>query len=211
MKFSADDPARPSDAPIFSSERRDRPRPLGPALLLALACPVALAAGCQTAPRQEPAPQADAISKQPAAKATPAPEVQIYEDEAMLRGSQAVLAGTVHNLSDSKLENLKLELELRRRGDEATETRMVEVKPKVLAPGEKGRYSVSVSREWGRARVLRLSSDGRSDEIAYVSARGALRPPERIPDKKVVGEPVPRPRPKGEEFLNTPETADKYP
>ena len=128
----------------------------------------------------------------------------------MLKGSQAIIGGTVQNISDSDFKGLTVEIELKRRQDATTETRRVEVEPQRLAPGEKGRYSLTVSREWSSARLVRLSSAAEGTQIAYVSERGALRPPERIENKtKVVV--IPRPRPKGEEFINTPETADRVP
>src|SRR3712207_2724064 len=132
MKFSSDQTARPPDAPIFSAASPSRPRRLF--LPLAFGCAFAALSACQSAPRTQPASNSAASAQQPSPKPTPEPEVQIYEDEAMLRGSQAVLGGTVENLSGARLENLKLELELQRRGDEATEKRTVEVKPAVLAP-----------------------------------------------------------------------------
>jgi hypothetical protein len=184
--------------------------------LLLLACgAAAVLSGCLGSVRStiptETAREGQTAAQSASPKATPTPEVQIYEDEAMLRGSQAVLGGTVQNLSGAELQNLKVEFELKRRRDDATETRTVEVKPALLAAGAKGRYALTVSREWGSARIVRLVGANRTQDIAYVSTRGALRPPERLPDKKTVGEPVARPRPKGEEYLNTPETADKYP
>lgn len=215
MKSLRSEPARLSRTPVSPEKRRCGAKGAGRFALLFLACGAALClTGCLGSVRSsmpETAREGQSAEATASAKATPAPEVQIYEDEAILRGSQAVIGGTVHNLSGSDLQNLKVEFELRRRKDDATETRTVEVKPAVLAAGEKGRYALTVSREWGSARIVRLSGGGRSENIAYVSTRGAPRPPERLPDKKTVGEPVARPRPKGEEFLNTPETADKYP
>ncbi|HYP54148.1 MAG TPA: hypothetical protein VEQ42_11440 [Pyrinomonadaceae bacterium] len=209
-------PARLSHAPVSSVKRHDGAKRFRQAALLLLAFGTSAGlTGCM-GPMRSSAPETEQGAREgqsasATAKATPAPAVQIYEDEAKLRGAQALLGGTVENLSGSDLKDLKLELELKRRKDDSTETRTVEVKPAVLAPGEKGRYAVTVSREWGSARVVRLVGANRGENIAYVSARGARRPPERIPETKTAGEPVPRPRPKGEEFLNTPETADKYP
>lgn len=216
MMFFQSEPARHSHAPVSSVRCHDGAKRLRRfALLLLVVGACAGLSGC-LGPMRSTIPETAREGQQSAgtpasAKATPEPQVQIYEDEAMLRGGQALIGGTIENLSGSDLRDLKLEFELRRRKDDATETRTVEVKPAVLAPGAKGRYALSVSREWGSARVVRLVGANSSESIAYVSARGARRPPERIPEKKTAGEPVPRPRPKGEEFLNTPETADKYP
>lgn len=135
-------------------------------------------------------------------------EARITEDEARLKGSEALLAGTIENVTQSELTNLDLEIELKHRNEESTETRTVKVEPARLAPGEVGRYALTVSREWGSARVLRLRGGPRGDELAFTSRRGALRPPERTPDRRPEVMTVQRPRPKGEEFINTPETAE---
>ena len=184
---------------------------------LTLSAATLIASGCQSSSGSQARRENDEASgkqatnsnKQVAAE-TPAPQARILEDEAMLKGSQAIIGGTVQNTSETKFEGLAVDIELKRRQDGATETRRAEVKPQNLAPGEQGRYSLSVSREWSSARLLRLYNAERGTEIAYVSERGALRPPERIENKtKVVV--IPRPRPKGEEFINTPETADRVP
>lgn len=138
-------------------------------------------------------------------------EVQIVEDEAMLKGSQAVIAGTVQNIGGSSLENLTIELELKRHKDGTSEKRTVAVEPQSLAPEEKGRYSLTVSREWNSARILYLRSAGRAEHVAFKSERGALRPPERLPDNRTKVVVIPRPKSQGEEFINTPETAVPVP
>ncbi|HVF48761.1 MAG TPA: hypothetical protein VNA19_01665 [Pyrinomonadaceae bacterium] len=171
--------------------------------------------GCGGSPsdvrvKEEQKPQAGA---QATPSATPAAEAQVYEDEAMLKGSRAVVGGTVENVSGTNLEELSVEIELKRRKDGAQETRSVQVEPQNLAPGERGRYALTVTRDWNSARLVRLKSGTRGGgaTIAYSTARGALRPPEKPPEPKTKVVVVPRPRPKGEEFINTPETADRVP
>lgn len=143
-----------------------------------------------------------------------APAVRIYEDEAMLKGSQAIIGGTVENIAGEPLESLSLELELRRRKDNQTEVRALAIVPPTLAPGERGRYSLSLpSNQWRGSRILRLRSASRTEDIAYQSQVGARRPPERIPEtrKVIVEPPPPRPRRDGEEFINTPDNPEKIP
>ena len=137
-------------------------------------------------------------------------EAQIYEDEALLRGTQAILGGTVHNITEQKLEGLMVELELRRRGSKEMVSRLVEVTPRDLSPGEQGRYTLSLpSREWSGARLLHLRSSGeRQRDIAFKSAPGARRPPERPPAGKTTIVVVPRPKPKGDDFINTPDNPE---
>lgn len=142
------------------------------------------------------------------------PAVQIYEDEAMLKGSQAIIGGTVENVAGERLESLTVELELRRRKDNQTEVRALEIVPPTLAPGERGRYTLTLpSNQWSGSRILRLRSATRGEDIAYKSQVGARRPPERIPDtRKVIVEPRPtRPRRDGEEFINTPDNPERIP
>jgi hypothetical protein len=139
------------------------------------------------------------------------PEAQIFEDEARLKGSEAIITGTIRNISDKKLEDLSLEMELKRRKDQATERRQINVEPASLDPGAEGRYSLSLrSSEWSGARALSLNSARRPETIAFKSAVGARRQPERLPqgNPKIV---VPRPRPKGDEFINTPDTPTRIP
>jgi hypothetical protein len=180
----------------------------GAALVL---CAALLAlSGCQgggpsQAARQAPTP----------APAAPTPEVHILVDEAMLRKPHAILGGTVENVGGARLEDLSVELELKRRGDGGTELRTVRVEPAALAPGEKGRYSLKIlSNDWSGSRLLRLRAAGREQDVAFRSSPGARRPPERIPDSRTINvtkEARPRPRGGGEEFINTPDTPVSVP
>ena len=140
-------------------------------------------------------------------------EARVLEDEAMLKGSQAIIGGVVQNTSARKLEALKVELELKRRRDDSSETRVVELRPQNLAPGEQGRYAITLaSREWVAARVARLL-DANNAAISFKSSPGAKRPLERIGDGKIVVEPVPRSKTTrgAEEFINTPDNPSKIP
>ncbi|MGI9104961.1 MAG: hypothetical protein ACR2G4_01785 [Pyrinomonadaceae bacterium] len=146
------------------------------------------------------------------AKTVPVIEAQIFEDEARLQGSQALVSGTIRNISEKKLEALSLEMELKRRTVQATERRKIKVNPTDLLPGEVGRYSLSLpSSEWSGARVLSVISGQRQETIGFKSAVGERRPlerPSQINQKVIV---TPRPRPKGEEFINTPDNPTRIP
>ena len=183
----------------------------------AIACALAVASALLIGYRYLRARQLERVrAAQPAEQKTKInapPEAQIFEDEARLRGADALITGTIRNISDKKLEDLSLEMELKRRSATATERRKIEVEPADLAPGEEGRYSLSLrSSEWSGARVLSLNGAGRDEGIAFKSAVGARRQPERLPQgqPKVVAAP-PRPRQKGEEFINTPDTPVRIP
>lgn len=145
------------------------------------------------------------------AKTTQPPEAQIFEDEARLKGSQALIGGTVRNISGKILENLSLEIELKSRLKQGTEIRKIKIEPSKLASGEAGRYALSLpSGVWSGARVLRLNSAQRDDALVFQILIGERRPLERLPQggTKVV---VPRPTPPGEEFINTPDTPVRIP
>lgn len=140
-------------------------------------------------------------------QASAAPAVSVTEDEATLRGSQSVVGGTVRNVSGERLEDLVVELELSRRGGETTQVRPVSVSPATLAPGEEGRYALTISnREWAGSKILRVRSGAREEALAFVSQPGARRPPERTPDGKIII--VRKPRAKGDDFLNSPDNPD---
>ena len=149
-----------------------------------------------------------------AAKINAPPEAQIFEDEARLKGSDAIISGTIRNISDKKLEDLSVEMELKRRTPAAqdTERRRIDVEPASLDPGAEGRYSMNLrASEWSGARVLNLNSAKRPETIAFKSAVGARRQPERLPQGNPKIVVVPRPRPKGEEFINTPDNPTRIP
>jgi hypothetical protein len=145
-----------------------------------------------------------------------APEAQIFADDAMWRPPYAVIGGTVENISGEKLDNLVVELELKRRDDSGSERRTVDVTPRNLPPGEKGKYSIKVLREeWSGSKVVGLRSSSRDSEVAFKTLPGARRPPERVPEPKpitrVVEVPRPRQKSNGEEFINTPDNPERVP
>lgn len=175
--------------------------------ILTLCCAAALPflAGCRGVASRQPAGRQNETARPPA----PSPEAYVLVDEAMLKKPHAILAGTVENIGRERLENLSVELELRRREDGAIELRSVPVNPSALAPGEKGRYSLRVlSEEWSNSRLLRVRSSSREGDVAFKSSPGARRPPERMPESRTdtATKSPSRPRPGGEEFINTPDT-----
>lgn len=180
-------------------------------LLLSIGLPHA---SCQSTKQPPNANSGNAAEKKSQAAATPV--LQIYEDDAMLKKPNAIIGGTVQNIGGDRLENLSVELELKQRGGDGTERREVQIVPQDLAPGEQGRYSLSVpSSQWSSSKVIRLRSSSHPSDITFKTAPGARRPPERIPDPKPVTKTVvverPKPKRTGEEFINTPESADRIP
>jgi hypothetical protein len=183
----------------------------------AFACALAVAAALLVGYRLLRARQLERVraaqQAEQASKIAAPPEAQIFEDEARLKGSDALITGTVRNISDKKLEDLTVELELKRRtAAQATERRQIRLEPASLDPGAEGRYSMSLrSSEWSGARVSGLNSARRAETIAFKSAVGERRTPERLPQGSPKIVVVPRPRPKGEEFINTPDNPTRIP
>jgi hypothetical protein len=149
-----------------------------------------------------------------ATKAAPTPEANILVDEPRLVKPYALIGGTVQNVGGQKLEKLSVLIDLRRRDDDTTVRREVEVGPADLAPGEQGKFALKVEPEEFRgSSVVGLRSGAGGREVAFKSLPGAKRPPQRIPDGKVVIVQEPRPKSKGgdNEFINTPDTPIKVP
>jgi hypothetical protein len=136
---------------------------------------------------------------------TPTPDAQIFQDEAFLKGSQAVLGGRVRNISNHRMENLSLALELTSRDGSRKERRVVPVSPADLSPNEEGRYTLIVpSRQWANAELVSLRSG--SGDIAFRGEMGALRPLEQ-PSARPGSPPPVRSTVREGDIINTPETA----
>jgi hypothetical protein len=142
-------------------------------------------------------------------------EAQVFEDEAIIKDSKAVIGGTVRNISGEKLIDLSLEVELKRRADGAVETRTVAIAPDDLAPGQEGKFFLTLPRqEFSGTQIKRLKSAARASFIAFKSSPGAPRPkepPTEPPTRTTVTVAPPSPRSKGEEFINTPDTPTRVP
>jgi hypothetical protein len=161
------------------------------------------------AEREMAARQAEA---QPATKTNGPALLQVYEDDAMLKGAQALIGGTVVNISPETLPDITVELELRRRSGGATETRSLTLAPKDLTPEQRGRYQLSVlARDYSNVRLVRILSKGRATDLPFKAAQGAQRPPERPPQSKTVIVAKPSPRKGEEEFINTPDNPSRVP
>lgn len=126
----------------------------------------------------------------------------------MLKKPYAVIGGVVQNIGVEKLDNMSLEIELKRRENGDTELRSIEVEPGTLSPGERGKYSLKViSDEWSGSRIVRLRSSSRPLDIVFKTLPGARRPPERIPDRvvQVTKDTRPKSKTSSGEFINTPD------
>lgn len=140
-----------------------------------------------------------------AAKKTAPVEAQVLEDEARLQGGAAVIGGVVRNVSNTRLADVSVEVQLIPRVGENLQLQQVKLEPANLNPGEEGRYTLTVpSRQWSATRLVRVLSAARNQEIAFRSQIGERRPLESPPQgSKVVV--VQKPKSKGDDFLNTPD------
>ena len=136
-------------------------------------------------------------------------KAQILVDEALLKGDQTVLGGTVKNISTENLSSLSVQLELVRRKGGQLEKTSVQVQPNQLVPQQEGRYSLLLrSADYRGAKLVGLKSSESSAQLVYVAALGQKRPPEKLEAKTII---VGRPAPKKGDFLNTPDTPGRVP
>jgi len=146
-------------------------------------------------------PETSDIPKGPA-------KAHILVDEALLKGGQTIIGGTVKNISKEKLSALTVALELRRRKDGSLEQLSTPLQPTDLEPDEEGRYSLKLpAQQYNSVRLVGLKEGPDSAPLSYTTALGQKRPPERIQPKVIT---VPRTG-QGGEFLNSPDNPARVP
>jgi hypothetical protein len=156
---------------------------------------------------ESPGPAGSTSGLKSNTKVSRPPAVNVLENEPLLKGSQAVVGGTIRNISNQELTDLIVELELTGRGGSGKTLKEVQVKPISISPGGDGSYSLTISnRDWSTSKIVRIRSRAEAAELAFITQPGARRPPERTPEGRV--NIVQRPKPKGEEFINSPDDAD---
>lgn len=149
----------------------------------------------------KPPPTSD-IPKGPA-------KAHILVDDALLKGGQTTIGGTVRNISAEKLTGLIVALELRRRKDGTLEQTSAAVEPRDLEPDQEGRYVIKLpAQQYMSVRLVGLKGGADSSPLAYSTASGQKRSPERIAPKVVI---VPRSGSPGSEFLNSPDNPARVP
>jgi len=152
-------------------------------------------------------------ASQPRAALTNAPKgpvkAQILMDEALLKGGQTIIGGSVKNISQATLSGLVVELELKRRTGGTSERKTVPLTPAQLEPNQEGRYSLKLpAQHFSAVRLMNLTSEPNATPLAFTTGVGQKRPLEKIEPKVVV---VPRPPSKGGEFLNSPDNPARVP
>jgi hypothetical protein len=137
------------------------------------------------------------------------PKALVIVDEALLKGGNSLLGGTVKNTSNEKLQGLSVELELKRRKDGGLQSQLVPLEPSQLEPQQEARYSLQLkAQDYSSARLVGLRSGDNRVAVPYATAQGQKRPLERLETKTViVGRPTGKPR----EFLNSPDNPARVP
>lgn len=137
------------------------------------------------------------------------PKVQILVDDALLKGDQSLLGGTVKNISNENLSDLAVSLELIRRKDGKTDKVSARVDPSQLSPQQEGRYSLQLhAADYLSVRLAGLTSGNKAELLSYVAGTGQKRPPERLATRTII---VPRPASSKGGYLNTPDNPGRVP
>jgi hypothetical protein len=138
------------------------------------------------------------------------PKAQILVDEALIKGDQTLVGGTVKNISSETLSNLGIDLELIRRKDGGTQKTAVQVEPAQLSPQQEGHYSLQLrSADYISVKLVGLKGGVNPAQVAFVAAPGQKRPFEKLEGKTII---VKRPASAGKGgFLNTPNTPGRVP
>ena len=137
-------------------------------------------------------------------------KAHILVDEALLKGGQTTIGGTVRNISAEKLTGLTVALELRRRKDGSLEQTSAVVEPRDLEPAQEGRYLLKLpAQQYSSVRLSGLKAGTDLALLAYTTAPGQKRPLERTEPKVVT---VPRSSgSRGDGFLNSPDNPARVP
>jgi len=148
-----------------------------------------------------PPPVADSGPKGP-------PVAHIVIDEPTLEKGMTTIGGVVRNISKHDLSGLSVVLELRRRKDGKLEQSALPVTPSPLQPEQEGSYALKVSaQEFASIRLAGLQADPQSALVAYTSAQGKKRTPERLEPRTIVVKRSGKPG----EFINTPDNPGRIP
>ncbi len=136
------------------------------------------------------------------------PVAHIVIDEPTLEKGMTTIGGVVRNISRQELNGLSVVLELRRRKDGGLEQSTLAVTPTQLQPEQEGSYSIRVPvQDFASIRLAGLKADQASGLIAYTSAQGKKRTPERLEPRTIVVKRSGKPG----EFINSPDNPGRIP
>ena len=140
-----------------------------------------------------------------------APKVEVFVDDALVNGKTTTLGGTVHNISTENLQNIAVELQLRRRVGSGLDTRVVEPEMTDLAPDARAHYSIQVATEdYISATFSRVVGGADRAAVPFKALPGNPRPPMDAPASKTIIVDKRKPG-KGDEFINTPSNPGRVP
>lgn len=180
--------------------------------VIAILCAVAVTAGLLIGytflvRRNAERLRAQTATHDPVPKPSPSPLVQVFRDDAMIKGTEAVIGGTIQNISTETLTGLSVELELKRRKDGVSEVRVLSVEPRDLGPQQQGHYSLRVpSRDYRAADVQRITTTRSPGDVPFKRLEGAERPDEHLSTKETIVVKPPPKSGKRPEFINTEDT-----
>lgn len=138
-------------------------------------------------------------------------KAQVFMDDAIRKDAKVTISGTVQNISNEKLTNVVLDLELTHRKDAGTDVQSLKIDPADLAPTESGKYSLTLTGDYRSIKLLRIKTGAQAEEVGFKTAPGAKRPPEHPPETKTIIVDKPSAPKKGEEFINTPDNPSRVP
>ena len=129
-------------------------------------------------------------------------------DEPTIAKGVTTIGGVIKNISKQELTGVHILIELRRRKDGGLEESLLPVTPAQLQPDQEGVYSMKAPvQDFASIRLVGVKTDPQSSLIAYSSAQGKKRPPERLEPRTIVVKRAGRPG----EFLNTPDNPSRVP
>jgi hypothetical protein len=196
------------DSPPFEEEERNHGRRLVVGILCALLLTGALFGGYMYLRKRHERQVAAAVEA--ARVKALIPRIEVYVDDPTLDGKKTLVGGALHNISNEALGNLAVELELRQRKGGGLEKKLVTPERTELAPDARIRYSIELQiADYSSSRLVRIIAGDNHAEVPFKSLPGARRPPMETPAGKTVI--VKRPAPRGDEFINTPNTPGRVP
>jgi hypothetical protein len=140
-----------------------------------------------------------------------APRVEVFVDDALVNGKTTTLGGTVNNISTENLQNIAVELQLRRRVGAGLDTKVVELETPDLAPDARAHYSIQVATEdYISATFSHVVSGADRAAVPFKALPGNPRPPLDAPGSKTIIVDKRNPG-KGDEFINTPNNPGRVP
>jgi len=141
-----------------------------------------------------------------------AAKVEVFVDEPVVNGKTTVLGGTVHNISNESLQNIAVQLQLRRRVGSGVDLKSITPESAELAPDGRARYSIEVpTQEYITATFLGVIGGGDRAAIPFKAQPGNARPPMDSPASKTVVVDKPQSNRSKDEFINTPNNPGRVP